>query len=343
MNPLSRFLGLSLFFVLMLLAALLATPLWSSHPTTPQAPASTSAPAPSASRFAALSQRVELGLALVGLTLGGALIISLSIRPRSNVSQAPFEAARAEMGALSQLAATAAQQHAALSHERDGRRRAQEDADLKQRLLADSVAEKIRLGRDLHDGIIQSLYAAGLTIESARDLITRDPAEASRRLEECRAALNTTIRDVRDYITGLTPEKVRYGSFMQAVDSLLIELRAGREVRFDVRFDDEAASLLTAPQVAESLHIVREAVSNALRHGRASLITLRMHRSDEELCLMIHDNGSGFDAAKAAKGHGLSNIRARAEQLGAHARVTSLPGEGTRVVVLMPIGSPRLV
>ncbi|MCX6951400.1 MAG: sensor histidine kinase [Verrucomicrobia bacterium] len=342
MNPLPRFLGLALFVVLAALSALLTVPAWRG--ASPEAPSPPSAapvlPSPAA-RAAALSQRFALALSLGGLVLAVVLVISLAHRPvRSGDTKPPFASARTEIDALAKLAESSVAQGAELTRERDVRRRAEEDAQLKQHLLAQSVEEKVRLGHDLHDGIIQSLYAVGLTVESARALLQSDPAEADRRLEQSRAALNNTIRDVRTYITGLSPDSLRHGSFARALDGLLAELASGREVRCDVKIDDAATGLLSPEQAVDLLQISREAVSNALRHGGASLITVRVHQGDHEVCLLVQDNGTGFDAsARRDGGHGLGNMRARADRLGATVRLHSQPGDGTRVVVTLPLRS----
>jgi signal transduction histidine kinase len=259
-------------------------------------------------------------------------------------SHAPFAAnARTELGALAKLAETSVAQGEELTRERDVRRRAEEDARLKQQLLTQSLDEKIRLGRDLHDGIIQSLYAAGLTLESVRALVKTNPEEAERRLEKTRAGLNDAIRDVRAYIVGLAPENLRRAGFAHAVSALVNELSSGREAKFDIQIDGEAAALLTPEQSIEALQIAREAVSNALRHGGATRITLRMHKDDREVCLLVQDNGKGFAAGHSRDGgHGLGNMRARAERLGATLRVTSQPGDGARVLATLPILHPTL-
>jgi signal transduction histidine kinase len=341
MNPLPRFLGLALFVVLAALAALLTVPVWRSayaETANSTSGASTAATA----RATALPQRLALGLALFGSVLSGILVISLARRStRTGETKIPFASARQEIDALAKLAETSVAQGAELTRERDVRRRAEEDAELKQRLLAQSVAGKVRLGHDLHDGIIQSLYAVGLTLESVRALAKNDPTEADRRLEQSRAALNNTIRDVRTYISGLAPENLRRGGFAQALDDVIAELGAGRNVRFDVKVDDVATALLTPEQAIDALQISREAVSNALRHGGASLVTVRVHQGDHEVCLLVQDNGTGFDpTTRRDGGHGLGNMHARAERLGATVRFSSQPGEGTRVIVTLPSHAP---
>lgn len=298
--------------------------------------------APPTSRLLAAHQRVTVALLLLGaVLLAVAGVLSLLTRRAAAAdtsTRSPWQRTRAEMVSLAQLAKTSAEKSEALDHERDVRRRAEEDAQFKQGLLNRSLEEKIGLGRDLHDGIIQSLYAVGLTLESVRGLVKSSPAEADRRLEQCRENLNSTIREVRHYITGLAPEHLRRTGLVQALEVLFGELNAGSAVKFDLKVDEEASALLTPEQTSETLQIVREAVSNAIRHGRASLINVRLHKSDQEVCLAVQDNGVGFDATRRREGgHGLGNMHARAERVGASTTITSKPGEGTRVVVMLTI------
>jgi len=360
MNPLPRILGMALLVVLAALLAVLVVPASlrerlnartappaSNAAVAPNAPSAVTPTAPPAShpstsaRVAGLRQRTALILAAIAFVLAVTLVFSLSIRPARADETAPLAAARSEMKTLAKLAETSVAQGAELDRERDVRRRAEEDARFKQQLLTLSLEEKIRIGRDLHDGIIQSLYAVGLTLESVRALVREDPAEADRRLEQTRAAINNSIREVRAYITGLVAENLKRTGFTHALETLVVELQAGRDARFDVKIDDEAAALLTAEQGQQILQIVREAVSNALRHGGASMVTLRVHKSDREVCVMVQDNGVGFDVSKRrAGGHGLGNMEARAEALRATLVVTSQPGEGARVVATLPIFQP---
>lgn len=239
---------------------------------------------------------------------------------------------------LSQLAKVSVQQQAELEHERIGRLRADEDLHFQQILLNRSLEEKIQLGRELHDGIIQSLYATGLTFEAAKKHIASSPEEATRQLEAGLKTLNTTIRDVRSYISGLAPENLRQQTFSQSVLALTQTLGSGREVNFDLRIDEQTAGRLQDTQISNILQIIRESISNSLRHGAATQITIRLHESADEIGLLIQDNGKGFDPDRlVARGHGLDNIKARADRLQAGLRIASTPGEGTRLVITLPI------
>lgn len=349
MNPLPRLLATGLFVVLAALTALLVTSTWRSRRVeaiaATDAAARPAAPKHPSAQLAQLSTQMTLLLAFAGVVLAGALVVSLAARPsRRHDTKTPFDATRTELGALTRLAESSVAQHEELARERDVRRRAEEDAHLKQQLLTRALEEKIRLGRDLHDGIIQSLYAVGLTLESVRGLLRDDPAEVDRRLEQCRAALNSSIRDARTYITGLAPENLRRTGFTRALETLLAELRSGRDARFEIKVDDEATALLTPEQTLEALQLAREAVSNALRHGAATVVTVRVHKGDREVCLLVQDNGAGFDAASRRDGgHGLGNMQARASQIGATLAITSRPGEGARVLANIPILQPAAI
>jgi signal transduction histidine kinase len=286
-----------------------------------------------------LSQRLAFGLAAGALLLAAAVVLLQGRRraAESDDAAAAQRSTRTEVGALARLAETTVAQGAELTRERDVRRLAEEDARLKQQLLAEALDEKIRLGRDLHDGIIQSLYATGLNVETVRALVQANPADAERRLDQMRAGLNATIRDVRAYLVGLAPENLRRAGFAQALTTALTELAQGRDANLELAIDDEAAALLPPEHAIEALQIAREAVSNALRHGRARTITLRLARDERALTLLVEDNGAGFDSTRAAAGHGLGNMRARAARLGATLAITSTPGQGTRVLATLPL------
>lgn len=332
MNPLPRVLGLLLLLILIALAVMLAGQRQLTAPDS----ARTGGARPPAARVVEFSQRAALPLALTGVALATGLLISLALISQRNEAPPEIAKARTEIDTLTHLAKTSVAQHQQLAEERSERQRAEADASLNQQRLSEAAEEKVRLGRDLHDGIIQSLYAAGLMIESARAVAASDSQEADRRLAQCRERLNLTIRDVRAYIAGLAPEQVRQASFTQAVEVIAEELSAGRDVEFDFRIDDTAPNLLSGEQTTEALQIVREAISNSLRHGNAKHVTVRLHSSDGAVSLLVQDDGHGFDSAAARTGYGLRNMQARAEQHGGALRVESTIGSGTRVVLTLP-------
>ena len=283
---------------------------------------------------AALLLVLALGLVLIFTVC---VLISLRSRgtPEDSDARDIVISARAEIDSLTHLAQVSTRQGTELERERIERQRAEEDAHFQQTLLNRALEEKIRLGHDLHDGIIQSLYAAGLTVEAAKNLVDRDPPEASRQLDSGLKTINTTIREVRSYIAGLSPDTLGQQTFAESIRSLTQTLNAGRDTQYDLRIDDDVARNLHEDHVTHLLQITREAISNALRHGDATQVTVRLHQSAGELCLLVQDNGRGFPQERASSGHGLANMRARATRLGATLQCTSSPGIGTRVLLTM--------
>ncbi|MFT3829193.1 MAG: sensor histidine kinase [Opitutaceae bacterium] len=243
----------------------------------------------------------------------------------------------ADYGMITHLAASSVRQSAELEREREERQRAEADAHLKQILLARALQEKVDMGRDLHDGLIQSLYATGLTIQAGRKALDHDQAEARTQIDTALQTLNAAIREVRAYISGLGPEQLRQRSFADSVRAVVEHHCAVRGLTVDIRIDEEAASRLTPAQTTDLLQIVREAVSNSVRHGHAQQLSARLHRNGDELCLLLQDNGRGFDLPTATRGHGLDNLQARAERLGAKLQYHTAPGQGTRLVLTFTV------
>lgn len=201
-----------------------------------------------------------------------------------------------------------------------------------------ALDDRARLSRDLHDGIIQTLYASGMSLSSIRALLRRDPAAAESLLDQTRREINASIRDVRNFITRLESEATPSPAFARAVRDLLGFMQAGREVTFDVDVDESLVADLPVDTRAEVLQVVREAVSNALRHGAARHLQVSL-RPDAagRLQLEIVDDGRGFDpAAPPGTGRGLNNLRERAAVLQGVLDIASRPGQGARVTLTFP-------
>ncbi len=207
--------------------------------------------------------------------------------------------------------------------------------------------ERERIGRDLHDGIIQSIYAAGLHLEEA--MATLEPAQEGprSRLRTVLSELERISGDIRRTIFDLRSASLETRDAEEIVRSVAEELRANTLVTLDLRVDGEWRPRLT-PDQAEELHqIVHEAFSNVLRHARATRVEVRLSGSRRQLRLDIRDDGVGFDARRiggprrAARAQGLDNLRRRAQLLGATLEIGSSPGQGTALSLTMPVATRR--
>lgn len=246
-----------------------------------------------------------------------------------------------EFGRLAQLTAASFEQRRQLEYEIEERKRAEAALRTSEESLRDSSQLKTRLARDLHDGVIQSIYAAGLGLESMRASLHTDPAAAERRLNVTQASLNQTIREIRSFIEGLEPDDSTPTEFSTALRSLAATLQALHPAEINLVFGPEPVRL-TAREEVHALQMVRESVSNAIRHGGAHVVTIELRQEHNRPRLEIRDRGRGFDPAQARVrgGSGLANLSSRASEIDAQLDIRSAPGQGTAITILFPPRQP---
>ncbi|HJP88845.1 MAG TPA: GAF domain-containing sensor histidine kinase [Candidatus Limnocylindrales bacterium] len=203
------------------------------------------------------------------------------------------------------------------------------------------VDERLRISRDLHDGIIQSIYAVSLSLEDVLDLIESDRAEAEARVDRAIDRLHTAIGDIRGFITGLGVGLGDGAGLRHALEAMAADLLGGTgiDVSVDVRGASELDARLPPEANHELLQIAREAVSNVARHSGARRASLSLVVADDEAVLRIEDDGAGFDPEeKRGSGHfGLANLRDRAAGVGGTLDIQSEPANGTRIIVRLPL------
>lgn len=298
------------------------------------------APSPTLSRLRLVHQRALAGIILFGLFIGAVpFLFLISDTRRSLVSgdPDPWIAARAEATGLAQFARLTVERGAALKQEQGARVRAEEDLQVSRSLLDQSLEERIRLGRELHDNVSQSLYAVTLTLESVRKKMSAPPA-IEQRLDQCMAELRRLNREVRNYLRDLEPDSVHREPLETALATMLASVTATGAVAVEQRLDDDAVRLISPRHTMEIVNIVRAAATNSVRHGRANRITVRAARGEDVIAIAVSDDGVGFDADSPSRvGHGLQNMHARAAAIGGALQVDAHPGKGTRVLLTLPI------
>ncbi len=202
------------------------------------------------------------------------------------------------------------------------------------------VDERERISKDLHDGIIQSIYAVGLSLEDVPELMEEDRDEVVRRVERAIDSLHLTIRDIRNFIFGLRPELLSGMTLLGGLAATTEEFRHNSMIDVEL----ESNGPIEEPTVDTTAHllgIVHEALGNIARHSGASRAVITVSATDDALELTVTDNGRGFDPANAATiGHqGLVNMRERAEGIGATMAIESDTTTGTTVRVRLPNGA----
>lgn len=200
------------------------------------------------------------------------------------------------------------------------------------------VEERARLARDLHDSVTQALYSITLFAAAGRRLVKTGQHEAlDETLAELGAAAQQALKEMRLLLFRLRPSALQQGNLAGALRQRLdaVEKRAGIDTQIIVEHFSELP-----PAVEEACYyIAQEALNNALKHARATAVTVCLYQPAEGyITLEVTDNGRGFDATLTnSQGMGLITMRERAEKLGGTLLVESSPGEGTTVKVTLQV------
>jgi signal transduction histidine kinase len=200
------------------------------------------------------------------------------------------------------------------------------------------LEERERIGMDLHDGVIQSIYAVGLSLELGKLVLEDNPQEARSHITAAIEGLDATIRDIRSYIMDLQPGRMQDEALTEALARLVREFRANTLVQVSLEVASDIDDGLADNTRLALFHITQEALANIAKHAHATAVTARLTRLHDRVVLIVEDDGAGFDAEKIGgiPGHGLSNMAVRARALGGDLTVASSPGGGTRVRAVIP-------
>src|SRR5215212_5874908 len=174
--------------------------------------------------------------------------------------------------------------------------------------------DRERIAKELHDGVIQSLFAVGMSLQGAASVAT-DP-ELERRIGDAVAEIDRSIRDLRNYIFGLRPGILADRQLDQALHGLVTDFEQRSGVLAIAEVDPQVAAELTG-RAADVVQLAREALSNVSRHAQAATCRVSLYQDEDRAVLEVDDDGRGFDPAQVAgAGQGLGNLRERAERLG---------------------------
>ena len=202
--------------------------------------------------------------------------------------------------------------------------------------------ERERIGMDLHDGAIQSIYAVVLRLEDCVERLGERPEKVAPGLEKAMDDLNKVIQDIRSYIFDLRPE-VQQGDITSALQDLVQGVRVNALIDTDLTVEGDLNGALTEEQAMSLFRIAQEAMSNVTRHAQASSLRVSLATGPRSVRLEIADDGIGFDPAaeRPADRRGLRNMEERARGLGASLSVESVSGSGTQVRVELPLPGVR--
>ncbi len=193
--------------------------------------------------------------------------------------------------------------------------------------------DRDRIARDLHDRVIQRIFAVGMTLQGVARL--PDPTQATGRIEKAVDELDATIAEIRSAIFELGESSVP-GGLRQSISRLCDEMAPSLGGRPVLSFHGPIDNTIPGPTADHMLAVIREALTNAGKYANATVYRVVL-RVEDDIVLEVTDNGTGFDPGAVTAGLGLVNLRNRAEKLSGSAQVISGAGEGTRLIWTVPI------
>ena len=198
------------------------------------------------------------------------------------------------------------------------------------RIVAAADQTRRRIERDLHDGTQQRLVSLGLELRLAQGMVPADLRELETEIGKVADELNGVVEDLREIARGIHPAILSEGGLGPALRTL------ARRAAIAVELDDSPRwPRLPEPVEVAAYYVCSEALTNATRHAHASVVSVAVEERDDCLHLSIRDDGVG--GADPARGSGLIGLRDRAEALSGSIEVSSPPGEGTLILVQLPL------
>ena len=203
------------------------------------------------------------------------------------------------------------------------------------------LEERERIGMDLHDGIIQSIFGVGLSLENISHLVKENPQKAQEGIKHAVDDLNQTIRDLRAYILDLRPRQLNGEDLMAGLRRLITEYRAHTLSEAILTGPKEPLDDMPQSHSLALFHICQEALANAAKHAGAKRLEVSVWVTSERVLMEVQDNGRGFEMEKMSSsiGHGLANMQTRARNVGGEVDISSARNEGTTVLAWVPRSS----
>lgn len=198
------------------------------------------------------------------------------------------------------------------------------------------VEERQRLARDLHDAVSQQLFAISMTATAVSRTLDRDYEKAKRQVVLIEEMATVAQSEMRALLMHLRPVHLEGKRLAQGLQELLMELRA--KVPVNIQFDMDEEIRLSKGIEDHLFRIVQEALSNTLRHSRATEVELRLTNRSGTVGLTVRDNGSGFDlTARKHASYGLVSMKERVNEIGGSMNIITAPGKGTRIDIRVPL------
>jgi two-component system, NarL family, sensor histidine kinase LiaS len=197
------------------------------------------------------------------------------------------------------------------------------------------VQERNRLARELHDSVSQQLFAASMMMSAINEMNPPQDEKFKQQLQMVEKMIHQSQLEMRALLLHLRPVALKGKSLKQGVEELLLELTQKVPMEIDAKVEEFRVDKGVEDQL---FRILQESLSNTLRHAKATLLQVLLIERDETVILRVEDNGIGFNLEQVkTSSYGMQNMRERAYEVGGTFKVISVPNEGTRLEVKVPV------
>ncbi|MBU5593916.1 sensor histidine kinase [Amphibacillus sp. MSJ-3] len=209
--------------------------------------------------------------------------------------------------------------------------------DQEEQIEARLTEERNRLARELHDSVSQELFAASMLVSAINEIATDESQQLMQVLGQIEQMIQQAQLEMRALLLHLRPIALKNHSLKEGIDQLLSELIEKIPISINWHLEDLHLNRAVEDHL---FRILQESLSNALRHSKANQLDVLFIAREGIAILSVVDDGVGFDSEKEQSGsYGLTNMQERTMEIGGQFRIVSLPGQGTKVTVRVPINS----
>lgn len=204
--------------------------------------------------------------------------------------------------------------------------------------------ERKRVSREIHDGPAQAIANLMLKVELCEKLMKKNPSEAEEELAELKQHLKQSMQEVRRIIYDLRPLMLEDLGLKAALEKLASQFNKEHRLKVDCKFQIPNDYLLSSVLEKTIFRIVQEALNNVYKHAGAKEAEVHIKQTSSNVCLLIRDDGCGFDLNEAlnekrTKNFGLQGIQERVHLLDGQIKIATAPGKGTSIYIAIPSSS----
>ncbi|HEX6426672.1 MAG TPA: two-component regulator propeller domain-containing protein [Niastella sp.] len=195
-----------------------------------------------------------------------------------------------------------------------------------------------KIARDLHDDIGSTLSGISILSSITQKEITSNPTRAQQQLQQIGTDAREMLHNMSDIIWSVNPQHDQLEHSFVRMRQFVAQTLEASNIDVQIRFDEQLETLILPMEMRRNLYLIfKEAINNITKYAKAGQVLIVLEKRDNQLLLLIKDNGKGFHQNQVTKGNGLKNIQQRAAEINATVTIESVPGKGTTLQLQAPV------